>query len=78
VGVRDHRDLVIADLARSEAALRERVDQLIGIIATIAFENGVLHRLFERELLERIHAEGRLDQYRRRDRTAPPNGQVAA
>ena len=59
-------DLVIEILADSEARLRGEVDVLLGIVADLAFENYLLQRLFERELLERVHGEAQLARERRR------------
>jgi hypothetical protein len=61
----DYRDLVIADLADSEAALREQIAALVDVVADLAFENVVLRCLFERELVERIHTKGALERVRR-------------
>ena len=64
----DYRNLVIEELADSEAALREQTTTLIEIIADIAFENFVLRRMFEQEFVERIQADGVLTRTRRTHR----------
>jgi hypothetical protein len=58
----DYRDLVIRELADSEAALIE-------LTASLFMENVKLRELYHRELLGRIHAEARIARLRR----APSN-----
>jgi hypothetical protein len=71
----DHRDMVITALADSEAELREHIDRLLGIMAGLAFENFLLRRVAERELVARINSDGQLareraQRYAQRDRAA--------
>jgi hypothetical protein len=65
-------DLVIEALADSEAALREANQQLVDLVADLAFENYTLRKIYERELVTRIHGDGliaRLQRQRRAQRT---------
>ena len=62
--MRDYRDLVIEDLADSEAFLRQQTTALIDIIADRAFENVVLSRMFAREFVERLYADAALARTR--------------
>jgi hypothetical protein len=61
----DYRDLTIAMLADSEAALREQITTLVDTVADLVFENFLLRRLYERELVERIHGDAALARTRR-------------
>ena len=61
----DHRDLVITELAASEADLREANRQLIELVADLAFENATLRTVYERELVCRIHADGTIRRLQR-------------
>ena len=63
--MRDYRDLVIEELADREAELHEQITTLIDTIADLAVENFLLRRLFERELVERIHGDAALARTRR-------------
>lgn len=76
----DCRDLVIEELADSEAALREQIATLVDTVADLAFENLVLRRLFERELVERIHGDAALARTRRtlREQRQRPHQAAAA
>jgi hypothetical protein len=62
---RDYRDLVIEELADAEAALRSQITTLVDTVADLAFENFVLRRMYERELVERIHGDAALARTRR-------------
>lgn len=61
----DYRDVVIEQLADSEAALREQITTLVDMVADLAFENFLLRWLLERELVERIHGDAALARTRR-------------
>jgi hypothetical protein len=50
-------DLCIEDLARENVDLREANKQLTALVADLAFENGMLQFLYERERLERLHGD---------------------
>jgi hypothetical protein len=75
----EFRDHVITELADAEAELREQNTLLLDILADVAFENGVLRRLYEREHVERIHgdAEIRRQQWARSRRRQGPRGAAA-
>jgi hypothetical protein len=53
----DDRDLVIADLADENAALRDVTDQLVDLLAEVTFENIQLRVLYDREFLARYHGD---------------------
>ena len=68
----DYRDLVIEELADSEAAHREHIDRLIGIIANLAHDNYILRRLLQREMVARIHGDAALERARAARRELRP------
>jgi hypothetical protein len=70
-------DLVIQELADAEAELREQIATLIVLLADVTFENVMLRRVFERERVERLHADATLARTRRSMRRQDPRKAAA-
>lgn len=61
------RDIEACALLERIIELKNERHQLLDLLAAVAAENFTLRGMLAWEFLERVHADGRLDQYHRRD-----------